>query len=85
MAKETKNTKSKEESFKDKLFQTVGQLLATELNDTVTHLKMKGKPECLIIMDSDNQYTLMITSKKNQLEFDDEHVVNVYEPVYGDV
>lgn len=86
MAKEVKvtNTKVKEATFKEKLFQTIGQLLASEIDNDVTHLKMKGTPECLLIMDDDKQYALTITLKKNPIKYEDEDVVNTYSPVYGD-
>lgn len=86
MAKEVKvtNTKAKEATFKEKLFQTIGQLLASEIDNDVTHLKMKGTPECLLIMDDDKQYALTITLKKNPIKYEDEDVVNTYSPVYGD-
>lgn len=84
MAKEVTSKKEKKEKtpdFKDVLYTIAGQALADQLDVDVLRVKVEGIPECLLLTgDNGSDYTISITQKKTNVEYDDDHIKATFAP-----
>jgi len=71
----------KQPDFKSTLWTLLGKTLANHQQDEVRRIKVGTIPECLLITDENGtNYTVSITLKKNEIDYDLEHIKETYAP-----
>lgn len=83
---EKKARKEKAPDFKDTIYGVAGQALANALGEDVLRIKVEGMPECLLLTgDNGNDYTVSVTMKKTNVDYDDDHVKETFSAAEAEV
>lgn len=75
-----KEKKAKTPDFKDTLYGITGQAIADTLDNEIYRIKVEGMPECIIVTENGIDYTISITQKKSNVEYDTDHIRATFAP-----